>query len=267
MRTPRLLAGVLAALLSVALVGAAPTQAVALGDPSATTVTGACTGGPGRVSLVVHPTAGGRYVVEVNTRGLAEGSRWTGQVSQRGDAEARTRDFRRVAVDGGWTVVTRFPATAGSDDDVFFGVDARERGDRGHHCYVLNSPASPVAGLAECNKLGIEIVVLAHEREDGSTAVRSLIFDVRPNSRWHLTVTATGAAGRQVVDFDDRAGRRQGLVRSRVVHTGLQDPRVRVVASNEDYGRCFIKLNPPNASTTDAPLTLRGLNRLSDFRA
>jgi hypothetical protein len=56
-------------------------------------------------------------------------------------------------------------------------------------------------------------------------------------------------------------------VRSRVVHTGLQDPRVRVVASNEDYGRCFIKLNPPNASTTDAPLTLRGLNRLSDFRA
>jgi hypothetical protein len=80
-------------------------------------------------------------------------------------------------------------------------------------------------------------------------------------------VTATGAAGRQVVDFDDRAGRRQGLVRSRVVHTGLQDPRVRVVASNEDYGRCFIKLNPPNASTTDAPLTLRGLNRLSDFRA
>ena len=163
--------------------------------------------------------------------------------------------------------MTRFPATAGRDDDVFFAVDARERGDRGHHCSVFNSPASPVAGLAECNRLGIEIVVLAHEREDGSTAVRSLIFDVRPNSRWHLTVTATGAAGRQVVEFDDRAGRRQGFLRSRVVHTGLQDPRVRVVASNKDYGRCFIKLNPPDASTTDAPLTLRGLNRLKSFRA
>jgi hypothetical protein len=262
MTPPRFLAGVLAALLSVALVGSAPSHAVAppAGGPLATTVTGACAGGPGRVSLTVHPPAAGRYRVEVTVRGLAEGSRWRVQVVQQANASGGARDFRRVAVDGGWTVVTRFPAPADPEEFVYFSVDAHERGDRDHLCSLLNLPESPVAGVADCNNQRLDVVVLVRQRDDGSTAVRSAIVFARPDSRWHLTLTATGAAGRQVVHFDDRAGRRGG-VQSRVVITGVNNPRLRLVASNKDQGRCFIKLNPPNV-TTDAPLRLEELRKL-----
>ena len=263
MRLARSLPGVLAALLSVALVGLAPAHAVAVAvDPQATTVTGACAGGPGRVSFTVHPPAAGRYRVEVTARGLAEGSRWTVGVFQEGETQGGGKDFRRVAIDGGWTVVTPFPAPADPKEFVYFSVDARERGDRGHRCSLLNLPASPVVGVADCNNQRLDIAVLARQRDDGSTVVRSFIVFARPDSRWHLTLTATGAAGRQVVDFDDRAGRREGGVDSRVVLTGIENPRLRLMASNKDQGRCFIGLNPPNV-TTDAPLTMQRLRRLS----
>lgn len=206
--------------------------------------------------------AGGRYVVEVTARGLAEGSRWIVQVDQ-ADDDGGPEDFRRAAVDGGWKVLTRFQASTDPEDDLFFILGARERGDRGHRCSVLNSQASPVAGLAQCNNRGLDIVLISRERDDGSTAVRSIIFDVHPDSRWHLTLTATAAAGRQVVDFHDRADRREGVVDSRVVLTGVEDPQLRMVAGNKDQGRCFIGLDPP-AATTDAPPTptLKGLDKL-----
>ena len=85
MRSSRFLAGVLVALFCVALVGNAPVHATpAAVDPRATTVTGACSGGPGRMSVTVHPPAAGEYRVEVTVRGLAEGSRWAVHVGQRG---------------------------------------------------------------------------------------------------------------------------------------------------------------------------------------
>lgn len=263
MRLSRFLAGALGAVLSVALVGSATALAVAPGgDPLATSVTGACAGGPGRVSLTVHPPTDGSYRVVVAARGLAEGSRWTVDLIKVSQTSQRYRDFRRVAVDGGWMVATRFPAPAESEDDVYFDLRAGERGDRRHSCLVLNSPASPVAGLAECNNQRLDIVVLARQRDDGSTVVRFFIEGARPDSRWHLTLTATGAASRQVVEFEDRASSREGVVRSRVVITGVEDPRLRLVASNKDQGRCFIGLDPPN-DRTDAPLTLRGLDKLN----
>jgi hypothetical protein len=263
MRSSRFLPGVLATLLFVALVGLAPAQAVALAaDPQATTVAGACAGGPGRLSVTVHPPAAGRYRVEVTGRGLAEGSRWTVGVFQEGETQGGGKDFRRVAVAGGWTVMTRFPAPADPKEFVYFSVDAKERGDRHHRCSLLNVPSSPVVGVADCNNQRLDIAVLLRQRDDGSTVVRSFIVFARPDSRWHLTLTATGAAGRQVVDFDDRADRREGGVASRVVINGVEDPRLRLVASNKDQGRCFIGLNPPNV-TNDAPLTMQGLGKLS----
>jgi hypothetical protein len=63
------------------------------------------------------------------------------------------------------------------------------------------------------------------------------------------------------VDFSDLANK-GAAVRSRVVLTGIEDPRLRLVARNTDQGRCFIGLNPPNV-TTDAPMTLKGLGKLS----
>lgn len=159
-------------------------------------------------------------------RGLAEGSRWAVHVGQRGgDTVAEPNELRRVAVDGKWTVATRFPAPADPEDDSYFVGFAQERRDGTHGCVVFNSPASPAAGLAQCNARP-RIVMSACERHDGSTLVRSVVFGVRRDSRWHLTLTATGAAGGQVLNFDDRAGRRGELVRSRVVITGVEDPRL-----------------------------------------
>jgi hypothetical protein len=267
MRLSRFLAGVLAALLSVALVGGSPAQAVAPGShPLATTVTGACAGGSGRVSLTVHPLTDGSYRVLVAARGLAEGSRWTVDLIKVSQTSERYKDFRRVAVDSRWTVEARFAAAAAPEDDVYFDLRAGERGDRRHRCRVFNSPASPVAGLAECNNQRLDIVVLARQRNDGSTVVRFFIEGARPDSRWHLTLTATGAASRQVVEFEDRASSREGVVRSRVVITGVENPRLRLVASNKDQGRCFIGLDPPN-TMTDAPLTLQGLRKLGALRS
>lgn len=255
----RLPVGVLAALLSFALIGMLPAQgAPAAADPLATTVSGACFGGPGRLALTVTPpaVADGRYQVHVIARGLDDGSRWAvGLVEEA--TEAR-KEFRRVAVQGTWTVTTQFRSPGDGDgDEVLFTVFAHERGAKSHACDVLNSPASPIGGLSACNKAAGDgfIILLARELDDGSVRVRSLIFtDLRRKSPWHLTLKATGATSRQVVEFNDRAG---GLdvVRSRVVLTGVDDPRLRMVATSQNGASCLIGVNPPNV-TTDAPLLL-----------
>ncbi len=258
MTTMRRLAGVLAAVL---LLGVVPAHAAPAEDPQATAVTGACYGGPGRLSLTVHPpaAAGGTYQVDVTARRLAEGSRWLigleQETSNEGGAE---KEFRRVADGGGWTVTAEFPSPApGDEDEVLFFVSANERGAPRHGCLVLNSPASPVGGFSYCNNRRGVVVMVARELEDGSTLVRSVIYVGRPHSRLHLELTATGAASRQAVEFDDQAGKR-GAVKSRVVFEGVKDPRLWLVATNGNGRRCILGLNPANV-TTDAPLKLGGI--------
>ena len=264
MRTSRFPGGVLAAVLSVAMVATSPAHGAAPdgADPLATTVTGACAGGPGRLSLTVHPPADGRYRVQVIARGLVEGSRWDVEVVHEDEQTGRRDEtFRRVAVDGGWTVVTPFRTEEGTaSGDMSFYVNAQEkRGGRNNHCFVLNSP-SPAVGLSDCNKLNGFIVLLARELDDGSTLVRSFVT-ARADSPWHLRLTATGAGSRQVVEFNDRAGK-YGLG-SRVVLTGVTDPRLRLLATNKDRGRCFIGVDPPSATTAAPPNSngLAGLGR------
>lgn len=257
MKSARFVAGVLVAVLSVPLLAMASAHArVPAGDPLATKVTGACAGGPGRVSLTVHPPAAGRYRVEVTARGLAEGSRWALSLVQESGETVRVKDFRRVAVDGRWRVMTKFPASAPEQDEAFFSGSAQERGDRGHRCFVLTTGAAAV-GLSTCHSDRAFVLVVARARDDGSTVVRSLVFGARPDSRWRLALTATGAASRQVVEFDDRANR-DGLVVSRVALTGVRDPLLQLVASGQDRGRCFIRLDSANV-TTDTSLRVPGL--------
>jgi hypothetical protein len=189
---------------------------------------------------------------------MAEGSRWTGQLFTLGtDTEAGYKDFHRVAVDGGWTVTGRLPAAADFRENVFFG-EAQRRGDRADRCIVVTQ-LSPAVGASASNRRRPQITLVVRER-DGSTVVDSYIFGARRDSRWHLTLTAAGVASRQVVEFDDRADRRD-VVTSRVVLNGVDDPRLRMVASNKDQGRCFIRFDPQNV-TTDAPLTLRSLGKV-----
>jgi hypothetical protein len=128
--------------------------------------------------------------------------------------------FRRVAVDGGWTIATQAPAPRNPDNvSTYFEVGARERGDRGHSCSIYG-PSSPILGAATCESRLIDIALLYREQEDGSMLLRSRLF-VRPDSRWHLTLTASGVASQQVVEFDDWAGSQGGL-RSQVVITGVE---------------------------------------------
>jgi hypothetical protein len=195
--------------------------------------------------------------VEISAHGLAEGSRWRVQVVQEARSSGGDKQFRRVAVNGGWTVVTRFPASGG---DMFTYVGARERGNRVHSCAVVTL-SSPVYGLSECSNPRRVSALVVRELNDGSTVVRAFVGSARANSVWHLTLTATGTGSRQVVEFDGHAGNR-GVVRSRVLLTGMEHPRLRLLATNKAGGRCFVGLDPPNV-TTDAPLTLQGLRKLS----
>jgi hypothetical protein len=225
----RLRAGLLAAVVAITLVGLPAVPAAGgVADPLATTVAGGCVGGPGRVSLTVHPPAapGGSYRVQVTARRLEEGSRWVVQLSKE-DEDGGTEEVRRIAVEGGWTVTTRFPTHAADDgDQTRFRLWANERVTGFYACHLLISPARPVSGMAPCKNRQRHIVMLTRELDDGSVLVRSIVAAVRPDLRWHLKLTATGAETRQVVDFDARAGKR-GDVRSRVEINGVEDPRLR----------------------------------------
>jgi hypothetical protein len=159
------------------------------------------------VSFTVHPPADGTYQVEITARGLPDGSRWL--VMSAAD-NTLLGTFRRVAVDGGWTIATQAPAPRNPDNvTTYFEVGARERGDRGHSCSIYG-PSSPILGAATCESRLIDISLLYREQEDGSMLLRSRLF-ARPDSRWHLTLTASGVASHQVVEFDDWAGSQGGL--------------------------------------------------------
>ena len=246
-------ASVIAAAVAYGLLGVGPVHAaVAPSDPLATTVTGACYGGPGFVSLTVGAPVDGTRAVSLTGRGFEEGSRWaiTLGMENYDGPDRPDREFRRAAVDGRWTVTTRFKAAA--DNEVVFEGLAEERGARRHGCFVLTSPAAPVGGIAESCKRSVDrarlAAMVARVRDDGSVVVRSFLLGVRPESRWHLRLAANGAGARQVVDFDDQAGRR-GLVFSRVVFQGVTDPRLWLVAGGPGGDRCVIGLNPADVPT------------------
>jgi hypothetical protein len=64
-----------------------------------------------------------------------------------------------------------------------------------------------------------------------------------------------------VVVFDDRADRREAWCTPGSLSRRARDPRLRLVASNKDQGRCFIRLDPPSV-TSEASLTPSGLDQL-----
>jgi hypothetical protein len=241
-------AGTVATLATVVLASMAPAAAIPpTADPRATTVTGACYGGPGRLSLTVLPPVAGEDIqVRATARGLTSGSPWIiGMESE--DGSGREREFRRVAVDGRWTVRAQFQPP-GEPQPAVFVVSAYQRGEPRSGCFVLTSTASPEGGLTTCDNPERLAIVVAREQDDGSVLIRSLLFGMRPGTAWHLTLAATGAGFRQGVEFDDYASRR-GTVRSRVVMQGVDNPRLWLVARNDNGGRCVIGVNTANVAT------------------
>jgi hypothetical protein len=216
-----------------------------ISDPLATTVTGYCGGGPGRISLAVHPRADGTYRVKVTARGLVTGSRWRAELTGTG----RDQIFRDiVAVDGRWKLVTDFPAATNPEEDESFFVytDELSLAKRFHDCQAYMQPGSSAYGATTCNNLFRFVDLLARDLDDGSTVVRSTVSPAGHGSVWHLTLTATGEASRQVVQYDELASRRDGVLRSRVVIAGVENPRLHLVAANSDRARCRIAVNPAN---------------------
>lgn len=262
MKLSRLTTGALAALLSLTSIGFAPARAVApVAHPSATTVTGACYGGPGKVSFEVIPrSAAEQYEVEVTARGLDEGSRWLIDLDLETSAGGGSRDYRREAVNGGWSIRARFAAPDSDADEVVVYLSAYARGSASHACFLLNIPTSPVAaGVSTCNNPRRSVALTARELADGSTVVRPYVFEVRRDSRWHLRLTATGSGSRQVVDFD--ASARKGAVTSRVTLTGVENPRLKLIASSRTGGTCRMGFNPPDVAS-GASLMPRDLAKL-----
>lgn len=244
-------AGAFAALLSLGTVGLAPGAAAApVKDPATTTVTGNCAGGAGRLAVSVTPSATeGMYHVQATARQLRDGTRWKVRIDQLSGRGASV-DFGRQVVDGGWTVHAEVPSARRGETLV--DVTAIERGNGQHNCDVLNSPTTPTAGLSSCNNPRQLVAVLSREVDDGSTALRLFVIFAPAASRWHFTLTTTGSSSRQVVEYNDVAGKR-GYVRSQVTVRGVENPRLHLVASRVDGGgRCVIGLNPADVSTGPA---------------
>jgi hypothetical protein len=144
--------------------------------------------------------------------------------------------------------VTDFPAATNPEEDESFFVytDELSLAKRFHDCQAYMQPGSSAYGATTCNNLFRFVDLLARDLDDGSTVVRSTVSPAGHGSVWHLTLTATGEASRQVVQYDELASRRDGVLRSRVVIAGVENPRLHLVAANSDRARCRIAVNPAN---------------------
>ena len=70
------------------------------------------------------------------------------------------------------------------------------------------------------------------------------LWDV-PSRRWRVELTVTDAGASQTVPFHGRTDRNGRLAWS-VDRRGLDDPRVRAVATGMQGLRCRMAINPPN---------------------
>ncbi len=249
-------------LLSVGLVAVPGTAAQSVAqrtDPGATTLSAPCYGGPGWMFFTVHPPAAdGTYQVDVTARRLVEGSRW--KIAIELDAsEEEDQQFRRRAVNGEWSVTTQV-AGPSDGDQALFQAGAKEVGAR-HRCLLFNSPSNPTGGIAPCNSPRRAAIIVARRLDDDTVRVVFFIFDNRASATWHLELTAKGAGTTQTVAFDDLTNKRR-ILRSRVDLQGVDNPRLRMVATRTDGRQCRVRLNPPNVMTPQ-PLAHKDIGKLA----
>lgn len=209
--TARLVA--ITALLAVGLV--APSSAAPPGADKSTwagiTLHGACKGGGKAVLSAV--AAGEGYDVTLTTSGLTDGDHWRGGLSISSDSRSNdfdSADFRRVVVDGGWTVTRHLdPVDHPYFDGVAFGPGS-DRPDSDHLCALLAEPEKPFAGVAGCTKEpGLSVTSVTRA---GSTVVRWVAYGVRPGSTWSVTVSVSSDSG-GVAEGSEQTASRRGILR------------------------------------------------------
>ena len=219
-------------------------------DSVARTVSGACWGGSGEMSVTVHAASDNQRIrVDVIGRRMAEGSRW--QVSSpRGRGEF---EFHRRATDGGWFAT--FTVNARTRVGVL--VAAEERSSHGEgSCLVLNSGSRKwQIGLISCTPRRLSSLSTRHMGD--STTVIASVLDNKEGARWHLKLTARDDFRMQTVEFDDTTNK-HGNLRSRVDLRGLNSPSLKLVAEREDGRQCRVGLDPGQLAT-DQTMTPRRL--------
>jgi hypothetical protein len=241
--------------LGVLLPGSVSTATVRTGsgervaDPTATTVTGDCWGGPGRMTFTVHArTTADTYKLDVRSRRMVDGSRWNVSMLSEQLPEPEPGVFHRRVRDGGWAATIELGPRRG-DGLAYFEAFARERGAR-HGCLLwLRLGSAEPRATAECGNrdpfTGDErLAVLTAQRLDESTlGLRFDLYEDRRPRTWHIVFSARGDRTRRTVTFNGRTDRRGHLTAS-VKLRRIDNPRLRVVASRARAPRCAIGLNP-----------------------
>jgi len=243
-RGHRRVVSLLAVLLSpLSLVAAVPHGASASAqlrggdrDRAVATVSGRCWGGPGVLAVSVRRVSDddGTYRIKVKAQRLSDGSRW--KIGIRAfDEQART--LYRRAVDGGWFVSAKVPASSAP----FFFVRARELADQGYGCRLGPGPWRHTA-FATCRPR-LYVISAVRQLQGGAVAVPLGVFSDRKRLRWHIRVTATAPGIRQSVVFDDLPDS-EGVLRSRVEFRSIENPRVHVSLTRADSLQCTLGYNP-----------------------
>jgi hypothetical protein len=196
------------------------------------------------MTVSVSPAPNGAYKVDVSARRLADESRWAVVIIAETSSDGSEQQFRRRADAGGWTLRTMVTGLANDEPPTFF-VLANQRHSQ-HWCAIIDAPRNPAFGASLCSNKFRVTVLSARELEDGSWALLFFV-EVRPETRWHLRLTATGTNEEVVTEFDDRASQR-GTLQARVVVDGVANPRFRMRAVSAAGTRCDIGLNPADAS-------------------
>ena len=227
-----------------AAAGIAGPERARVADPTATTASGRCWGGPGAMVLTVRRVAseGERiYRFDVTARRLAAGSRWTVAVWAFDD---EARRFHRLAVDGEWSL----SAEVTTSSVPFFYAVAHERTNRDHGCRLATGP-SPLAALTKCWP-GLSLAVAVRRPENGTVAVPLYLARDREHLRWHVRLSTAEAGASQTVAFDDLPNNR-GALHSRVEFQGIDNPRVRIIATRADGLHCTLGFNPRDVTRAD----------------
>lgn len=234
-------------------------------DPAATRVVGECKPGTGRIAVTVVPTAPSTYQVTVEATGLIEDSRWRAELSALGggSSDEVNESFRRRATQGSWTFTTDIAFAEGNG--TLFAVVARssQEGVGDIVCTVDNgADGERTFGITVCAQ-GSHILLLRRP-DDGTLAIRHLLFFGAPHTRWRLRLDVQGAEGRQSVTYHDVTNKR-GVLRSRVELTGaFEDPVSTIRAESERGARCRLRINPGPLTAAPAgdALSPRELARL-----
>jgi hypothetical protein len=240
--------GVPVLLVSLGAAGLVPAAAAAPpADPDTAAVGSTCIG-PGRVAMTASPSdAAGSVDLEMRATGLTDGTRWEGSLTATDDTGEDSRDFRRVAVDGGWLVRATLSAPEPGPEASFSGIAfARHEST----CLVSLYPR-PTVALSACSQHLVAILLARYRAAEDLLVVRFWGLG-RPDSRWNVELRATTTSSAQAVAVGLTAGPR-GWLRARTSLRGVDDPRLRVVATGPDGGRCALHLDPVDVTATPPP--------------